>query len=73
MDFRRMGKLKHRLVNNIFYRFLNASYIFTYNSWRYCKCVKCLGCKPLDGEKSYCYICHVRVAYHSSRIKNLKR
>ena len=73
MDFRRIGKIKYKLANNIFYKPLNFSYIFIYNSWKYCECDKFLGCKPLDGKKSYCYICHITVAYHSSRIKNFKK
>ena len=44
MDFRRTTKLKYRLANNIFYRILNVSYIFLYNSWIYSECDNFQGC-----------------------------
>ena len=73
MDFRRTAKLKYRSANNIFYRILNVSYIFTYNSWIYCECDKFQGCVTMDNEKCYCYISCVRITDHISKIKNLNK
>ena len=70
---KKIKKLKHLLVKGLYYKLLNTSYIFTYNAWIYCKCDQFQGCRPEDGERSYCFICHVRVSYHSGRIKNLKK
>ena len=61
------------LVKGIYYKLLNSSYIFTYNAWIYCKCDQFQACRLGDGERSYCFICRVRVSYHSDRIENLKK
>ena len=80
MDFKRkVRKLKHLVIQSIYYQLLNASNIFMYNVWTYCKCDKFQGCrlKPRNrlenSDRSYCFICHVRVEYHADRIKNLKK
>ena len=80
MDFKRkVRKLKHLVIQSIYYQLLNTSNIFTYNAWTYCKCDKFQGCrlKPRNrlenGNRSYCFICHVQVEYHANRIKNLKK
>ena len=73
MVFKKVKKLKHQLVTRVNYKLLNTSYIFTYNAWIYCKCDEFQGCRPEDGERSYCYICHVRVGYHCNRIENLNK
>ena len=70
---KKVKKLKHLLVKGIYYKLLNTSYIFTYNAWIYCKCYQFQGCRPEDCERSYCFICRVRVSYHSGRIENLKK
>ena len=70
---KKVKKLKHLLVKGIYYKLLNTSYIFTYNAWIYCKCDQFQGCRLEECERSYCFLCHVRVSYHSGRIKNLKK
>ena len=70
---KKVKKLKHLLVKGLYYKLLNTSYIFAYNAWIYCKCDQFQGCRPEECERSYCFICHVRVSYHSGRIKNLKK
>ena len=80
MDFKRkVQKLKHLVIQSIYYQLLNTSNIFTYNAWTYCKCDEFQGCrlKPRNrlenGDRSYCFICHVWVEYHADRVKNLKK
>ena len=72
-------KLKHLLVKSICYKLLNTSCIFTFIAWNYGKCDQFQGCRLApknsleNGERSYCYICHVQVACHSDRIENIKK
>ena len=70
---KKVKKLKRLLVKSLYYKLLNTSYIFTYNAWIYCKYDEFQGCRPEDGERSYCFICRVLVSYHSGRIENLKK
>ena len=76
---KKVRKLKHIVVKSIYYKLLNTSCTFTYNAWNYCKCDQFQGSRLApritleNGERSYCYICPVRVAYHSDRIENLKK
>ena len=80
MDFKRkVRKLKHLVVQSIYYQLLNTSSIFMYNAWTYCKCDEFQGCRLTprnrleNGDRSYCFICRVRVEYHADRIENLKK
>ena len=80
MDFKRkVQKLKHLVIQSIYYQLLNTSNIFTYNAWTYCKCDEFQGCrlKPRNrlenGDRSYCFNRCVRVEYHADRIENLKK
>ena len=80
MDFKRKVRiLKHVVIQSIYYQLLNTSNIFTYNAWTYCKCDEFQGCrlKPRNrlenGDRSYCFICRVRVEYHAEKIENLKK
>ena len=80
MDFKRkVQKLKHLVIQSIYYQLLNTSNVFTYNAWTYCKCDEFQACrlKPRirleNGDRSYCFICCVRVEYHADRIENLKK
>lgn len=68
MDFRRTAKLKYRLANNIFYRILNVSYIFLYNSWIYSECDNFQGCVTIG-----CLHFSRSITYHTSKIKNLNK
>ena len=76
---KKVKKLKHLLIKSIYFKLLNTSYIFTYNAWNYCKCSQFQGCrlKPRikleNGDRSYCFVCRIRVDYHSDKIKNLKK
>ena len=74
MDFKRkVRKLKHLVIQSIYYQLLYTSNIFTYNAWTYCKCDEFQGCRLKDGDRSLCFICCVCVEYHADRIKNLKK
>ena len=74
MDFKRkVRKLKHVVIQSIYYQLLNTSNIFTYNAWTYCKCDESQACRLKDSDRSFCFICRVRVEYHADRIKNLKK
>ena len=80
MDFKRkVWILKHVVIQSIYYQLLNTSNIFSYNAWTYCKCDEFQGCrlKPRNrlenGDRSYCFICRVRVEYHAEKIENLKK
>ena len=80
MDFKRkVQKLKHLVIQSTYYQLLNTSNVFTYNAWTYCKCDEFQACqlKPRirleNGDRSYCFICCVRVDYHADRIENLKK
>ena len=80
MDFKRkVRKLKHLVIQSIYYQLLNTSNIFMYNAWRYCKCNEFQACRLKsrnqleDGDSSYCFICRVQVACHADRIENLKK
>ena len=71
-------KLKHLALLSVYYRLLNTSYIFTYNSYLYCRCDELQGCrtKPTNGmiaDRNYCYVCHVKVTYNEEKIKSLKK
>ena len=78
MVSKKVKKLRHLLVQGVYYKLLNISYIFTYNAWIYCKCDQFQGCRLIPannfvkGVRSYCFICHVQVEYHSDTIENLK-
>ena len=74
----RPRKLKHLALKSVYYRLLNTSYIFTYNSVLYCRCNEFQGCstKPVNGliaDRNYCYVCHVKVTYDEEKIKSLKK
>ena len=80
MDFKRkVCKLKHLVIQSIYYQLLNTSNIFAYNAWTYCKCdqFQVFRLKPInrleDGDRSYCFICRVHVQYRADRIENLKK
>ena len=71
-------KLKHLALSQIFYQLSNTSYIFTYNSFLYCCCHKFQGChsKSVNGmiaDRSYCYVCWVKVTYDEEKIHKLKK
>ena len=76
---KKVRKLKHLVIQSIYYQLLNTSSIFRYNAWTYCKCNEFQGCrlKPRNrlenNDRSYCFICRVRVVYHADRIENLKK
>ena len=77
---KKVKKLKHLVVNkNIYYKILNTSYIFTYSAWNYCKCNQSHGCrlapriKLENRDRSYGFVCHISVDYHSDKIENLKK
>ena len=75
--FDKPRKLKHLVLSSIFYRLLNTSYIFTYNSFLYCPCDQFQGChtKPVNSiiaDRNYCYICHVKVTYNEKQRKMKK-
>ena len=80
MDFKReVRKLNYLVIQSIYYQLLNTSNIFTYNAWTYCKYDEFQGCrlKPRNrlenGDRSYCFICHVWDEYHADKIENLKK
>ena len=71
-------KLKHLALPCVYYRFLNTSYIFTYNSYLYCQCNEFQSCrtKPINGmiaDRNYCFVCPAKVTYNKEKIKNLKK
>ena len=77
---KKVKKLKHLVVNkNIYYKILNTSYIFTYSAWNYCKCNQFHGCRLVprikleNRDRSYGFVCHFSVDYHSDNIENLKK
>ena len=70
-------KLKHLALQSVYYRLLNTSYIFTYNSYLYCRCDEFQGCptKATNGmiaDRKY-YVCHVKVTYNEEKIKSLEK
>ena len=74
----RPRKLTHLALKSVYYRLLNMSYIFTYNSVLYCRCNKFQGCrtKPVNGwiaDQNHCYVCRVKVTYDEEKIKCLKK
>ena len=76
---KKVRKLKHLVVKSVNYKLLNTSYIFTLNTWNYCRCNQFQGCRfaPRNwlesGEGYYCYICRVGVTYHSDRTEKLNK
>ena len=67
-------KLKHLALRSVYYRLLNTSYIFRYNSYLYCRCDQFQGCrtKPTNGmirDRNYCYACRVKITYNEEKIK----
>ena len=76
---KKVKKLKHLLIEIIYYQLLNTSQIFTNSSIRYCKCGDFQGCRlklkfsTLNGEISYCFVCCVGVEFDADRIENLKK
>ena len=71
-------KLDYLALPSVYYRLLNTSYIFTYNSILYCWCDEFQGCrtKPINGmitNWNYCYVCRVKVTYDEEKIINLRK
>lgn len=72
----RVLKLKHITVYHIYYELLNTSNIFTYHAFTFCQCDKFQGCRQKPkfifekGDRSYSFICRVRVEYHEDKIKH---
>ena len=74
----RPRKLTHLALKSVYYRLLNMSYIFTYNSVLYCWCNKFQGCrtKPVNGliaDQNHCYVSRVKVTYDEEKIKSLNK
>ena len=71
-------KLKYLAFPSVYYRLLNTSYVFRYNSILYCRCDKFQGCrtKPINGmitNRNYFYVSRVKVTYDEEKIINLRR
>ena len=73
MEITRVRKLKYRLANDMLYRILDVSYIFKYDSRKYCSCNKFQGCPFINGEKSYCKICQIIVRYDTNKIDRMEK
>ena len=76
--FDKPRRLKHLALSQIFCQLLNTSYIFTYNSFLYCRCDKFQGCfsKPVNGmiaDRNYCYVCQAKVTDDEEKIHKLKK
>ena len=71
-------KLKHIALQEIHYQLLNTCLIISSQSWRYCTCYLCQGCrerpshKNLMGERCLCIICQIKKTYNMDRLYNLK-
>ena len=67
-------KLKHMVLREIHYQLFNTCLIISCASWKECCCYKFYGCrlKPmhqsLPGERNYCLICQIRIAYLMDKI-----
>ena len=71
-------KLKYLAFPSVYYRLLNTSYVFRYNSILYCRCDEFQGCrtKPINGmitNRNYFYVSRVKVTYDEEKIINLRR
>ena len=71
-------KLKYLAFPSVYYRLLNTSYVFRYNSILYCRYDEFQGCrtKPINGmitNQNYCYACRVKVTYDEKKIINLRK
>ena len=71
-------KLKHLALRSVYYRFLNTSYLFTYNSFLYFRCNEFQACraKPINGmiaDRNYCHVCRVKITYDEEKIKSFKK
>ena len=66
------------MLPSVYYRLLNTSYIFTYNSYLYCRCDKFQGCRTkqtngMIADRNYFYVCLVKVTYNEEKVKSLKK
>ena len=72
-------KLKHMALREIHCQLLNTCLIIPCASWKVCCCYKFYGCrlKPihqsLPGERNYCFICQIRIAYHMDKIYKIDK
>ena len=68
------NKLEHMALWQIYSELINTCLIFTYNSLEKCCCDQFQSCRVkslvswLDGERNYCFVCRVKVAYDINKI-----
>ena len=72
-------KLKHLALEEIYFQLVNTSMIFTYASWRYCKCDEFSGCrikprhKRLTAERNCCFVCRTKITFNIDRIYKINK